>query len=125
MSRNLNALAQRLAELHRPGHPVLLTNVWDVPTAKIALRNPATKALATASYAVAEVNGLEDDDLTLEANLEACRKIGEELKKSGKAEQIPFSVDLQEGYGDRLVEAIEVGFRAVRFGARIEAGQRP
>lgn len=68
-------LAQALEKLHVPGRPLLCCNVWDVPTARIALRNTKTRALATASFAVAEVNGLADDDCALApGSVQLCPK---------------------------------------------------
>ena len=100
-------LAEDFRALHVPGRPLLLTNVWDPPTAALALRHPETKAIATASFAVAAVAGLEDDELTFEENLGAIRKIAKQLVKDGKASSIPFTVDMQDGYGARLEEGIE------------------
>jgi len=104
--------ALKLRALHIPGQPLLLTNIWDSSSASIALANPHTKALATASFAVAAILGLEDDELTLEDNLAAISRIVKRIKKEGR-EDVPLTVDLQDGYGDDLVEVIE---RAVRMG---------
>ncbi|TAQ88227.1 hypothetical protein B7494_g3460 [Chlorociboria aeruginascens] len=102
-----NKLARTLKALHIPGHPVVFTNIWDAPSASLALSQPKTKALATASYAVAAVNGLNDEDLTLEANLACISKIAARIAKEERADSIPLSVDLQDGYGNRLPEAVE------------------
>jgi len=48
-------LANKLRTLHLPGEPLVLTNIWDPPSASLALKFKKTKALATASYAVASV----------------------------------------------------------------------
>ena len=106
-------LAKTLSSLHVPGSPVLFTNIWDPPSANTALSFPSTKALATASFAIAHSLGIEDDDLTLSDNLSRISLIRSTLIKSGKADSIPFSADLQDGYGDQLVEAIE---KAVELG---------
>ncbi|KAJ3273453.1 hypothetical protein HK104_004276 [Borealophlyctis nickersoniae] len=106
MSSLQTTLAKTLASLHKPGSPLLLTNVWDPPSTSLALTHPQTKAIATASYAIAAVTGVEDDDLTLEENLEALSKISRQLRKSGKSGTIPLTADLQSGYGDRLEEAV-------------------
>ena len=72
---------------------------------------------ATASYAVAAVHGLADEALTLGVNLAACRRIADAIKRVDPS--TPFSIDLQEGYGDQLAEAVQVGSFSLR---REEAG---
>ncbi len=94
--------AVRLASLHTPGNPLVLTNVWDAATAKLAAAHPSCTAIATASYAVAASTGIEDDDLTLEQNLAAVEGIAAVAREYGK----PLTVDMQSGYGDRLEEAV-------------------
>jgi len=49
------ALAKKLRALHVPGDPLVFTNIWDPPSARIALKVGKAKALATASYAIASV----------------------------------------------------------------------
>lgn len=100
-------LAKELKDLHRPGEPLLLTNVWDPPTASIALRHPQTKAIGTASFAISAVAGVEDDELTFEDNLRAVKRIAMRLEKEGKASTIPLTADMQDGYGERLKEGVE------------------
>jgi 2-methylisocitrate lyase-like PEP mutase family enzyme len=99
----LNNQAIALRSLHRPGQPLVLANVYDILSATAVAALPSCSALATASYAVAHAAGTEDDDMTLEENLHAARAIGEVAAKHNK----PFTVDLQDGYGERLVEAIQ------------------
>lgn len=100
------ALAKKFKDLHIPGSPIILTNVWDAPSTAMVLKHPKTKALGTASYAIAEVSGVPDDDLSLEDNLAAISKITKRIHRDGKAHEIPLTVDLQSGYGDRLEEAV-------------------
>lgn len=102
-TENLNQKAKLLKSLHVPGKPLVLANVYDIASTHTVAALPSCKALATASYAVALANGTEDKKLTLEVNLRAVRSINnvacDEYKK-------PLSVDLQDGYGNRLEEAI-------------------
>jgi 2-methylisocitrate lyase-like PEP mutase family enzyme len=77
------------------------------------LANPATKAIATASFAIAACAGLEDPELTLEDNLSAISKIATRIAKEGRARDVPLTVDLQDGYGERLQGVIE---RVVELG---------
>ena len=48
-------LAKKLRAFHIPGDPLVLTNIWDPPSARLALKFKKTKALATASFAIATV----------------------------------------------------------------------
>jgi 2-methylisocitrate lyase-like PEP mutase family enzyme len=89
-------LAARLASLHKPGDPVVLANVYDGATAKVIISDARAKAVATASYAIAETHGVDDDDLTQEQNLQAIATIASVVVPSGK----PLTVDLQDGYED-------------------------
>lgn len=102
-SANLNAAARSLRSLHQPGRPLVLANVYDILSANTVASLPSCHALATASYAVARAAGTEDDDMTLEQNIAAARGIGKVAAAHGK----PLTVDLQDGYGDRLQEAIQ------------------
>lgn len=61
-----------------------------------------SEALATASYAVAEAAGIKDNDLTLAVNLDAVRGIAAVARAFNK----PLTVDLQDGYGAELEEAV-------------------
>ena len=98
----LAGLATTLKGLHIPGKPLLVANVHDHLSATAVASLPATKALATASYAVALAAGTEDDDLSLEENLAAAKHVGAVALKHN----LPASVDSQDGYGDRLEEGI-------------------
>lgn len=105
-----NAHAQTLKSLHKPGDPIILANVWDAISADAIAALPETKALATASFAVAAAAGLDDHDLTLEVNLRAVEAIAKVAKKHNK----PLTVDFQDGFGDELESAIR---RVVKLGA--------
>ncbi|KAJ4296868.1 hypothetical protein N0V90_006916 [Kalmusia sp. IMI 367209] len=105
-----NSLAQTFKALHKPGEPVILTNVWDAISAKAVAALPETRALATASYAVALAAGLEDNELTFDANLRGAAAVAKVAKAFGK----PLTVDFQDGYGDRLEEGVR---KLVEIGA--------
>ncbi|KAJ5598896.1 hypothetical protein N7510_011846 [Penicillium lagena] len=102
--------ARKLRDLHRPGKPVIFANVFDAPTAEIVAENPASEALATASFAIAAVMGVDDDALDLETNIAALRRIIPVALKHGK----PITVDMQDGYGDQLESAVT---RIIELGA--------
>lgn len=105
-----NALAKTFKALHQPGNPIILANVWDAITAKAIAALPETKALATASYAVASAAGLEDSELTLDVNLRCAAAVA----KVARAFDKPLTVDFQDGYGDQLEEGVK---RLLEIGA--------
>ena len=111
-----NSVARTLKALHVPGKPIILTNVYDAPSANSIASLPKVKALATASYAVAAAAGVQDDDMTLETNLVAVRAISPIAKKH----QVPFTVDWQDGYGERLEEGMTAIIEAGVVGINLE-----
>ena len=119
MSTIQNSLAQRLASLHVPGNPLLLANVWDAATASLIASQPETVAIATASYAIAATQAIEDNDMTLEANLVGVKNVVAGLAKSGKAGALPLTTDLQDGY-DNPAETIKQAISLGAVGCNIE-----
>ncbi|KAH8821792.1 phosphoenolpyruvate phosphomutase-domain-containing protein [Xylogone sp. PMI_703] len=101
MAAAQNVLAKSFKALHKPGSPIVLANAYDALSARTVASLPQAKAIATASYAVAQAVGLEDDDLTKDGNLNAVRAIVPAVKEFKK----PVTVDFQDGYGDQLEEA--------------------
>ncbi|KAE8383260.1 phosphoenolpyruvate phosphomutase-domain-containing protein [Aspergillus bertholletiae] len=105
-----NNQALHFRNLHVPGHPILLTNVYDAATASLIANHPSTKAIATASYAIAASQGIPDEALTLPRNLAAVRSIAATLKSSDAllenkdlaetTTKLPLTVDIQDGYAD-------------------------
>src|SRR3954469_9655902 len=81
-----------LALHHQPG-PLLIGNVWNAQSAQIFERNNF-KAIATSSAAVAASLGYTDGQ---EMNIEEYLFI---ISNIASAVSIPFSVDLEFGYGD-------------------------
>jgi 2-methylisocitrate lyase-like PEP mutase family enzyme len=108
----LNDLAKNLKSLHVSGQPLLLANVWDASSAQTIASQHSTKALATASYAVAMMVGVEDASLNLALNLAGISYAAAGLRKAGKEASIPLSADLQDGYG----EPAETIRQAIRLG---------
>jgi 2-methylisocitrate lyase-like PEP mutase family enzyme len=82
--------------------PILIANVYDGITAKAVAALPGCRVLGTASYAVANAAGLEDDDLDMETNLRTAAVVASVARTFGK----PLTVDFQDGYGSRLEEGI-------------------
>ena len=83
--------------LHHGAAPLLIANVWDVQSAKV-FEKQSFKALATSSAAVAETLGYGDGEgMSFEEYLFMIRRIASSVS-------IPFSVDLEGGYGDAPVD---------------------
>ncbi|KAK8045707.1 PEP phosphonomutase-like protein [Apiospora saccharicola] len=116
MASVTNKSAQTLrALLQRKGRPLILTNVYDRLSAQAVAELPQTEALATASYAIAQAAGLQDEALDFETNLAAVRGIAAVARQYDK----PLTVDIQDGYGDKLEEnakrLIELGVAGVNL----------
>lgn len=118
-----NNFAKTLKALHQPSNPLIIPNIWDVPSLNaIASLNSAdggqhpVKAVATASWALAASLGIKDEELTYEQNMTAIQKIGPVARALG----LPLSVDLMDGYGSKIREAVTVAVKAGAVGANIE-----
>lgn len=117
-----NTRALRLRNLQIPYNPLVLTNVYDGETAKIALRN-GSKALATSSYAVATVRGKRDEELTPEILLSSTKDIMSVLLSSQTQNDrtpVPLSVDMRDGWGDRLESVAASIIQAGAVGCNLE-----
>ncbi|WP_435927903.1 isocitrate lyase/PEP mutase family protein [Dryocola sp. BD613] len=91
--------------LHNAGSPLLLVNIWDAGSARIAEQNGAA-AIATSSWSLAQAQGYEDGQqlpfrhlLMLVTNI--CRAVS-----------LPVTVDFEGGYSV-IPEEIEANFRAL------------
>jgi len=108
----LNQLARRLKSFHIPGQPLILTNVYDGCTARLIASIPSTKALATASFAIASSLGIDDSTMSLGDNLIGVSRVAIGLRSAGKADALPLSADLMDGYADpaeTVRQAIKLG----------------
>ncbi|OAP59823.1 hypothetical protein AYL99_04825 [Fonsecaea erecta] len=109
----LNQLARQLKSLHVSGHPLILTNVYDACTAAVVAGLPSTKAVATASFAIGASAGFKDENtMSLGDNLDGVRRVARGLRNAGKADTLPLTADLQDGYADpaeAVRQAIEIG----------------
>jgi 2-methylisocitrate lyase-like PEP mutase family enzyme len=111
-----NDTAKAFKALHKPGEPLVLTNVWDAITARTVAALPQTKALATASYAIAAAAGVPDEELTLDINLRAVEAIAKIAKEHG----LPLTVDFQDGFGDQLEEGVRAVIKLGAVGINLE-----
>ncbi|PTB67746.1 Phosphoenolpyruvate/pyruvate domain-containing protein [Trichoderma citrinoviride] len=84
MAAAQNALAQSFKALHIPGTPLILANVYDAVSARAVASLGNAKAIATASYSIAEAAGLKDATLTRAVNVAAVRNIASAIKEFGK-----------------------------------------
>ena len=100
---DISADAAKLRQLHVPGDPLILANVWDPPSA-VVVESAGIRAIATASNALAPANGHEDHGhLPVDVAFGALRRIADAVR-------VPVTADLEDGYGlspeefvDRLV----------------------
>ncbi|MDE3076445.1 MAG: isocitrate lyase/phosphoenolpyruvate mutase family protein [Chloroflexota bacterium] len=83
--------AAALRELHRPGDPLLLANVWDVASAKM-VEELGYAAVATSSAAVAHALGEQDADV-----MPPDAAFGV-VERVAKAVAVPVTADLEAGY---------------------------
>ncbi|KAG7088106.1 hypothetical protein E1B28_012131 [Marasmius oreades] len=125
MSSKQNQLAKHFASLHVSGKPLVLANVYDCATthAMLSLR-PQLQAIATASYGIANVAGLNDYTMTLDNHIESLSRISAIVNSTEPSANaglgIPLSIDIVDGYGPKLSDAITkiIGLGAV--GCNIE-----
>lgn len=116
-----NTSGAHFKTLHIPGKPVILPNVWDVPSleAVVSLNSGSSqpvRVIATASYAIAESLGKRDAELTREENIKRTQELGQHAKKAG----LPLTVDIQDGYGEKLEETVRAIVKAGAAGANME-----
>lgn len=91
---------QEFKNLHKQKTPLLLGNVWDVPSAKV-MEELGFKALGTSSAAIAATLGYEDgENLSFDELLFMVGRIS-------KSTNIPLSVDIESGYGDSVEQIVK------------------
>jgi 2-methylisocitrate lyase-like PEP mutase family enzyme len=86
--------ATELQRLHVDPELLVLVNVWDVITAKVAADVPGTKALATASHSIAAAYGYPDGEVIPRDDMIAA------VGRIAGAVDLPVTADLEAGYGD-------------------------
>ena len=102
------ARATAFKALHVPGQPLLLANVYDALSARTVAALPGCKALATASFALAQSIGKRDESLTLEDQLTLVAPIA----AVAAASNLPLTMDVQDGYAgagdyEKLIQVIQ------------------
>jgi 2-methylisocitrate lyase-like PEP mutase family enzyme len=84
-------LKTRFGELHKPGEPLLLYNVWDAGSAK-AVAAAGAPALATGSHSMAGCQGFPDgEQIPFNLFLDCVRRIVQGV-------EVPVSVDFEGGF---------------------------
>lgn len=100
---------QTFADLHVPGNPVILYNIWNVGSA-LAVVAAGAQALATGSHPVGDASGFGDGQrVPVEFALDNARRIA-------RAVDLPVTIDFEGGYA---VEPEEVAGNVARL---MEAG---
>ncbi len=88
----LREKAHRLKNLHRPGQPLLLMNVWDAFSARI-VEESGYPAIATTSAGIAFLEGYPDGErIPRDRMLAGVRRVS-------RAVTVPVTADLEAGYG--------------------------
>ncbi|MEV0591024.1 isocitrate lyase/PEP mutase family protein [Nonomuraea cavernae] len=101
--------AAELRDLHVPGKPLILPNVWDAASAR-AVVEAGFPVVATGSAAVAEVLGYDDGEATPAAEMMAA------IARVARAVEVPVTADVERGYrlppadlAERLIATGAVG----------------
>jgi 2-methylisocitrate lyase-like PEP mutase family enzyme len=104
---DLAARATTLLDLHTAPEILVLTNVWDVVSARVVAATDGVRALATASHSIAATFGYEDgENIPLDLHLSMVERIASVV-------DLPVTMDFEAGYGD----AGETARRAIAAGA--------
>jgi 2-methylisocitrate lyase-like PEP mutase family enzyme len=96
----MNTISKQFRTLHQQTEPLLLGNVWNVPSAVI-FEKQQYKAIATSSMAIAETLGYQDGE---QMPFDEYLLIIKRIKASTT---IPLSVDLEAGYGETEEEIVK------------------
>src|SRR3954464_7335641 len=90
---DLAARARTLLDLHAAPEILVLTNVWDVVSARVVAGTDGVRALATASHSIAATFGYEDgENIPLDLHLDMVGRIV-------GAVELPVTMDFEAGYG--------------------------
>jgi 2-methylisocitrate lyase-like PEP mutase family enzyme len=81
-------------QLHVPGKPLIVYNIWDAGSAR-AVAQSAAKAIATSSWSVAKAHGFDDGE-KIPYEL-AIANLGQIVA----AVDLPVTFDLESGYGEQ------------------------
>lgn len=97
---DLVTAATTLRALHRPGDPLVLPNVWDVPSAQ-AVEAAGFPAVATSSAALAETLGHADGETA------PVGEILDAIARIVRAVRVPVTADFERGFRLAPAELVE------------------
>ena len=101
--------AQLFKELHVKGNPLVLYNIWDAGSAKLA-QEIGNKAIATSSWAVAHSHGyLDGEAIPFELVLANLKRIVAHVN-------LPVTIDIEAGYGKTPLEVQNTAAKIVAAG---------
>jgi 2-methylisocitrate lyase-like PEP mutase family enzyme len=89
-----------LRDLHVPGRPLVLPNVWDAASAR-AVVDAGFPVVATGSAAMARVLGYDDGEATPVTEMTAA------IARVVRAVDVPVTADVERGYGLHPAELVE------------------
>ncbi len=107
---------EQFRELHIPGKPLVLFNIWDAGSAKV-VATAGAKAIATGSWSVANANGFADGE-----HIPLALAIAN-LRRIVAVTDLPVTIDLESGYGDTaemVGETIRLAIEAGAVGCNLE-----
>ena len=99
----------KFKDLHNQNKPLLIGNVWDVPSTKTAERL-GFQAIGTSSAAVASLLGYNDGEEMEFSELEYF------VKRIALSTKLPLSVDLESGYSRNPVDIADHVMRLADIG---------
>jgi 2-methylisocitrate lyase-like PEP mutase family enzyme len=106
----MNVKTKIFGDLHVPGKPLILYNIWDAGSAK-AVAGSGAKAIATGSWGVACSLGFADGE-TLPLDLAL-----ENLARIVSVTDLPVTIDMEAGYGADPASVATSVARAAHAGA--------
>lgn len=114
--------ARQFADLHVPGSPLVLYNIWDAGGAK-AIVEAGAKAVATGSWSVAAAQGYPDGEaIPLDLHLEIVSRIAATV-------DVPVTMDFEGGYAEspdgvaaNIARVIATGAIGINFEDQIVGG---
>ena len=114
--------ARNFADLHRPGNPLVLYNIWDAGGAKV-IAGAGARAIATGSLSVAAAQGYPDGQaIPLDLVLRIVARIAATV-------DLPLTVDFEGGYAQapedvaaNVTRLIEAGAIGINFEDQIVGG---
>jgi 2-methylisocitrate lyase-like PEP mutase family enzyme len=116
--RDVHGLAERadaLRRLHTSSRPLVLTNAWDVASARLVV-TAGFPVVATSSGAIAATLGYEDDD-----SMPVDTAFGV-IGRIARSVSVPVTADVEAGYRLSPVELVERLLDAGAVGCNLEDG---